>query len=328
MSQTIGIIVGLDLVGDALIKLPFLRALRAGFPHARIVWITAQGKTAYAGALKDAAQGLIDEIWETPAFLPSRRNPKASVRDAPRFSILIDTRNRLQEALRVRRLPHDVFIAPATRWLWSDRRPPDFWRKKPHLVDRLLQMAELAAGKPLPATGGRLALPPESRERARHALPDGPVYAGFAPGAGNPVKIWPPENFIAAATAQKQKGRVPVFILGPRENGLQPRIVAAIPEALFPLQDHAVFGREWRIADTIALGERLKLAVVNDSGASHMLAAADCPLVSLFGPTDPAKLAPRVSKGIVLRARDYGGAAAMDRIPVASVVAAVDSLCQ
>ena len=39
-----------------------------------------------------------------------------------------------------------------------------------------------------------------------------------------------------------------------------------------------------------------------------MLAAMDCPLISLFGPTSPEKLAPRVSHGMVIRAQDFGSA--------------------
>jgi ADP-heptose:LPS heptosyltransferase len=39
-----------------------------------------------------------------------------------------------------------------------------------------------------------------------------------------------------------------------------------------------------------------------------MLAAMDCPLISLFGPTSAEKLAPRVSRGLVIRAQDFGSA--------------------
>jgi ADP-heptose:LPS heptosyltransferase len=74
---------------------------------------------------------------------------------------------------------------------------------------------------------------------------------------------------------------------------------------------------------TIALARRLSSAVANDSGTGHMLAAADIPLVSLFGPTPPAKFAPATPRLTVLRAQDFGGGDAMESIPVQAVAAAL-----
>ncbi|HEY9568001.1 MAG TPA: glycosyltransferase family 9 protein, partial [Thalassobaculum sp.] len=76
---------------------------------------------------------------------------------------------------------------------------------------------------------------------------------------------------------------------------------------------------------TIALAGRLAAGVANDSGGGHMLAAADVPLLSLFGPTPPAKFAPFVSRGAVLRAQDFGGTG-MTGIPVDAVEAALEPL--
>jgi ADP-heptose:LPS heptosyltransferase len=56
----------------------------------------------------------------------------------------------------------------------------------------------------------------------------------------------------------------------------------------------------------MALAKRLALAVANDSGTSHMLAAVDTPLISLFGPTPAAKFAPLVSRRKVLTAQQFG----------------------
>lgn len=36
--------VGIDAVGDGLIKLPFVRSLRAAFPAARITWLAGKGQ--------------------------------------------------------------------------------------------------------------------------------------------------------------------------------------------------------------------------------------------------------------------------------------------
>ncbi|MGE5502543.1 MAG: glycosyltransferase family 9 protein, partial [Ignavibacteriales bacterium] len=51
-----------EVIGDGLIKLPFLAGLRAAFPDARISWAPGKGSTVYAGPLKTVVEGFIDEI--------------------------------------------------------------------------------------------------------------------------------------------------------------------------------------------------------------------------------------------------------------------------
>lgn len=300
--QTIGILSGREIIGDALIKIPFLRALRAAWPEAQIHWITTKGPTTYSGALRETVRPLIDEIHELPDWLSGPYKNQA-----PNFDLLIDTRGRWKLALAARwNLPHRIFVAPAFRYLLSDRRPPLFSSKPSHLVDRLLQTVELVAGE-IPAVSGRLPAPPEFLAKARRILPEGQVYVGFAPGAGNAIKKWPLESFIKVAQLQVRMNRMPVFILGPEEMGLYDEILRALPEAIFPLQAHDAWGhKEISIEQTLAIGHCLDVAVTNDSGTSHILAAVDCPLVSLFGPTSAAKLAPKVSFGAVLCAQEHG----------------------
>ena len=233
--NTIGVIVGRDLVGDALIKLPFLRALRNAFPQARICWITSQGPTAYGGALRAATQGLIDEVYETPDWLkvhgdkiskPWVQNPAQN--PAPHFDLLIDTRNRWKEARLARKVPHKLFLAPAMGYLFSDRRPEFFESKPPHLCDQLLRLVELASDTK-PVSTGALLVDDFLKAQARTLLPEGKTYVGIAPGAGNPVKIWPRYKFEKLGIQQAAKGRVPVFILGPQELSWYDELLANVP---------------------------------------------------------------------------------------------------
>ena len=43
--------VGLDRVGDGLLKLPFVRGLRRAFPSARITWLAGKETSVYANVL-------------------------------------------------------------------------------------------------------------------------------------------------------------------------------------------------------------------------------------------------------------------------------------
>lgn len=150
------------------------------------------------------------------------------------------------------------------------------------------------------------------------AAAPGRRYVGFAPGAGGRHKCWPLDRFIAVAAEMVEQGRVPVFLLGPNEAKWADLVRAVLPAALTPLQQAAKVTPML----TIALARRLTAAVANNSGTGHMLAAADVPLVSLFGPTPPEKFAPRTRRLTVVKAQDWGGEA-MERIPVEAVIAAV-----
>jgi len=322
--SSIGVIVGLDLVGDALIKLPFVKALRAAFPEASLHWITSRGPTAYNGPLREATRGLIDVVHETPRWLEPSEHHASETAEKPEadthFDLLIDTRGKWREAIKARRtVSHALFLAPAARYLFSNRRPSPFQPRPVHLVDRLLQIVDLAAGF-IPSSAEPLSVPEIFLAKARQIMPKDHVYIGFAPGAGNPVKIWPRERFAEVAAYHAAQGRVPVFLLGPQEQDWTDGLKELVPSALFPLQARKVWGTsEICIDETMAVGSLLSAAVANDSGTGHMLAAVDCPLLSLFGPTNPEKLAPRVSFGVVIRAQDFGGKTMSD-IPVNDVL--------
>ena len=45
--SSIGVYVGLDFVGDGLIKLPFIRSLRQVFPNSKITWIAGTHKSEF-----------------------------------------------------------------------------------------------------------------------------------------------------------------------------------------------------------------------------------------------------------------------------------------
>jgi ADP-heptose:LPS heptosyltransferase len=317
--QTILVYVGLDLVGDGLLKLPFVRVLKANWPHAKITWCAGKGTSVYAGSLRPLVAGLIDETLENAGFGSRLSDVFMRPLDGRSFDLVIDTQRRFSTSLAVRRVRHRLFVSGAAGFLLSDGRPQQ--RTKPRaMLGQMLQLIAAAGGDPALATPA-LALPPHATQAAASLLPPGPTYIGLAPGAGNRDKCWPFENYCAVATALG--AAVPVFILGPDEKDWI-AAASAVPNARLPLQEAVARGIESSPALTIALAQRLAASLANDSGGGHMLAAGDRPLVSLFGPTDPAKFAPHATHLTVLRAQDFG-ADDMAAIPVTSVITALQS---
>ncbi|MCC7413500.1 MAG: glycosyltransferase family 9 protein [Gammaproteobacteria bacterium] len=289
-----------DRLGDGMLKLPLIRALRGAFPNHRIVWMAGWRKSVFKGPLAPLVTGLIDEVREEAGLGVSLRELLRRPLAAERFDIVIDTQQRLVTTLVLRRIPHDLFVSPAARFRLSDRRPAT---PRPHSVTaRLLQLFELAAGRPLQVDP--VVRVDEAFERAAAALlPAGPRYLGFAPGAGGARKRWPLERFIDLAARFAARGCVPVFFLGPDEAAWRERIAAAVPAARFP--EHEGGQRAGPLL-AVALGARLAAAVSNDAGPGHLLAASGIPVLTLFGRTAAGKFAAAPNRH-VLRAADFGG---------------------
>lgn len=311
---------GLDPIGEAAIKLPFLHALRAAFPTACITWLAGKGHSVYAKEMAPLVAGLVDEVIEN-AGIGSRVGELFGRRPLPlrHFDLVIDTQHRGLTTLILRRIRHHRFLSGTGRFIFSDIRPPEL-TKPTSLAKQFELLIELASGQP-PAPMGPLPRDPATEHTADTLLPAGRHYVGFAPGAGMPEKRWPLDHFVAVAKAQTAGNRTPVFLIGPQESALVGSLREAIPGALLPLQETA----EITPALTVSLARRLDAAVTNDCGTGHLLALAGIPLVSLFGPTLPEKFSPAARKLVILRAQTWGGDT-MDRIPVSAVIEALNGL--
>ncbi len=314
---------GLELIGDGVMKLPFLRALRQRWPEARMTWLAGKGRTVYAHELAPLTETIIDEIIEAAGI--GSRATELLRRPLPerRFDLVIDTQRRVLTTLILRRLRSRCFVSGAANFLLSDRRPPRGYQRPPRLIDQLLDLVFVAGGTRI-APDFDLALGAPWRDAAAAALPPGPVYIGLAPGAGGAEKRWPRERFVALAEAQARRARSIALLLGPAEHDWIVGLREALPTALFPLQDPRF---DAAIAAsplfTMAVGQRLAVAVANDSGTGHLLAASGCPLVSLFGPSPAAKFAPAARRLVLIDAQRFGGDEMTD-IPLGAVSDAVE----
>jgi len=130
-------------------------------------------------------------------------------------------------------------------------------------------------------------------------------YALLVPGAAahRPDKRWPAERFGALAAILARRGQRPVVLGQATETPLAAAIRAVCPEAL------DLTGCTG-IPDIAALASRAALAVGNDTGPMHLIAAVGCPSVVLFSSaSDPALTAPRGPAGrwpTVLRVPSLG----------------------
>lgn len=321
--KTIAVYVGGDLIGDALMKLPFVRALKGAWPGAHVTWLAGVHKTAFAHELAPLISGLIDEVIEEAGFESAKGKILSRPLSGRRFDLVIDTQRGVGRSLLIRRIRHGVFVSGAADFWLSDRKPQKPWKRPPSMVGQMMELLALANGGPAPA-GPPLPSDRAIDVRAAEMLPEGPAYIGFAPGAGGQHKRWPLNRFLSLAAQQTAAARVPVILLGPGETDLAPKIRGALPDAIIP-EEAPGSGHLQTPMLSIAIARRLTAAVANDAGVGHILAAGDTPLVSLFGPTPPDKFAPAASRLEIVRAQDFGGEG-METVPEDAVAAALDRL--
>ena len=319
-----------NAIGENVIKLPLLLALSSGFPSAKISWVPGTGDAFY---LQNELAPLVDgRISEFITDLDIPVDPRSALRTRHpilkrRFDLIVDTQRYLGRTLFLRRIPHDRFISGTWRYFFSNTRPPrGVSRRPPRLTDKLLGLAAAAAGHEIPVPNP-IPIPSILRRRAAELLPPGPIYVAFSPGAGvkHTGKCWPLDRFVALALQQVERGRVPVFFIGPGERDWREPLGRAVPQALFPEQqsDDAAPIAARGPCLVVALAERVSAAVANCSGTGHLLAAGGAPMVSLYGPTRPEKYAPFSRALVCLKAQDFGSEN-IDAIPLSAVAAALE----
>jgi ADP-heptose:LPS heptosyltransferase len=159
-----------------------------------------------------------------------------------------------------------------------------------------------------------LALTPEERvPRIDVAPASGRRPIVIHPGSGSRTKNWPVDRFVALAAALAAEGPI-VWVVGPVEE--ESGIVAATAAAAIP---GATSWRELPLEDLARHLAGARLFVGNDSGVAHLAAAVGCPVVVLFGASDPLVWAPR-GKSVTVVGDGTGGMAAIGIDVVARAV--------
>ena len=317
--STIAVYVGLDFVGDGLIKLPFIRSLRQVFPNSYITWIAGTHKSEFKHSLKPLVTGLINEVLEeinvgfigiseAPTFkrIKDIKNLFIKPLNGRKFDLLIDTQTHFLTTLLVKCIQHRYFVSGTANFLLSDIKPNKKFVKKINLSQRLVQLAEIASGSKITVSPPPLPLDPKYRQHAKIALPSNKNYVGLAPGAGDTSKCWDLDNFISVAKYLVKKKRIPVFFLGPKEKKWLKIIKTKVPDSIFPewgrFRKKNIKGAPF----VISLAERIKCALSNDSGTAHMIDAGGCPIVKVFGRSLPGKYTGLTKDSVSIDSRKFG----------------------
>ena len=287
-----------DEIGDMVLLSPFLRELRARFARARIVLVVNPATRnlvelcPYVDRLVVYDQH-VARRWR-PLVLPWRALCTARRQLAGEsFDLAIlprwDTDGHYAAFLAYfsgasRRMAYSEAVTPRKRRL--NRGFDGFFthvldRREPmHEVERSLALIAELGGAPDDA-GLELWLSDDDHRFAAE-LCGAYDKQGSAPlvavhlGAGAPQRQWPVENFVALARwiAEAYSARF-LIVGGPGDKPLGQEFAKAVPGRVIDSTGRAT------LRQTAALLSRSKLYVGNDTGPTHMAAAAGVPTVSV-----------------------------------------------
>ncbi|MCL4500504.1 MAG: lipopolysaccharide heptosyltransferase I [Deltaproteobacteria bacterium] len=287
------LIVKLSSFGDVLHALPTLEALRTTFPTAYLTWLV---EAAYAPLLQDHPAGV--EVLPAPRLKPGSiiqgGNPRLLARlihrlRSSQFDLVIDLQGLLKSAIWVglaksrRKLGYDRTREGSYRVLTERLAPYD---REAHAVLRYLNLAHYL-GAPVTPPRFRLALgagldishllPAETRSR----------LVVLHPGARWPSKLWPTVAWAQLGDWLSREHGFRVVITG---SAADKNLAADIKNQM--RQPPLLLAGRTTLPELAAVLRQARFMVTTDTGAMHLAAALETPVVAVFGPTAPWRTGP------------------------------------
>ena len=312
-------------IGDAVLLIPVLLALKGKFPDAEIS-VLAERRNASAFSFCAAVDHLL--LYDRPAELAR------AVRGA--YQVVIDTEQWYRLSAVVGRLTR----APMLIGFATNERKRLFTHPVSYSQEQYEALCFFRLVEPLGITPpSRIAVPflelpavaLQAAEGLLELLGARPFVTVF-PGASAPQKQWGTDNF-RELTRKLAARDIAVVIVGGGDTRLAARQIARGGPAL------DLTGRT-TLAVTAALIAKGRVLVSGDSGLLHIAAGLGTPTVSLFGPSDLRKWGPKGESDLVFHAGlpcapcsrfgnispCAGAAGCLGGITVAQVFAAVETL--
>ena len=160
-----------------------------------------------------------------------------------------------------------------------------------HTTDNARRLVAAALGSgATAAAGGTLRIPESSEAGAARRLAgsSGPLV-GLHVSGGRAIKQWPPERFAEVARRLITAAGATIVLTGTAgDRKLVDQVASVLPRGTC----HRCRDR-FGLLDVAAILRRLDLFVTGDTGPMHLAAAVGTPVVAVFGPSDPARYAPR-----------------------------------
>jgi lipopolysaccharide heptosyltransferase III len=292
------LLIQLKRIGDLILTVPAIAALRNNFPKATIHLAIAHSGKDLAPAIAGVDRFLVADSW----------------RRAPDWFAILKTRyDYCLDFTRTDRSAFLTFVSSAKKKISFERtRVRSKWPllvydqfvdssvRDKHTIDH-----HLAFLAPLGITDTdgelQLALPNEAMRRAEEILSRFKIatpFVLFHPGSARQEKFWPAQNWVDVIDrCVRDHGWQCVLTGGrsPFEQVHLAEIKAQLPSSVIDLSGQT------DLLTLTALIAKAGLLISVDSAPTHLAAAMRTPQIVLYGPTNPFHWRPRASPALILQ---------------------------
>jgi lipopolysaccharide heptosyltransferase I len=293
------LVLRLGAMGDIVRTLPAVRLVRAGLPNARIHWVAWEPWTqllkdhpdldTIVGVPRSELRVLARSPLAWPSLARATRRLASQLR-ALGAGLVLDFHGDLRTGLLGRwtgapvRLGYDGHQQKEGNRLFTTHRVPAGDRRTPRLERNLLLVSALGIrAHPVPGAGITIgAMASSAANTIVRSIVGSGEYAVLNPGASRRQAYKKPPAALFGAAARALSGRrVPsIVVCGPGEEADADRVIAAA--------DGGAHRAPATSLETLAaLLRGARVFVGGDSGPLHLACGVGCPVVGLYGPTDP-----------------------------------------
>jgi ADP-heptose:LPS heptosyltransferase len=286
-------------LGDTIVALPAIQAMREAFPDAELALMTASDGSGIVwtdqvvgdlGWFTHVVTYQADELVHPTGLLRVLGRVRAV-----RPDLVLYLGSDHNAGIRLWRDRLFFRLAGVRRFVATTSRKVTFFgrlrrdaREYPYEADRLLEAAARAgASRP---NAPSLPSAPARAERARALLAARGIgaerpFVAMCPGSKQAAKRWPLERYAALGARLIREGGVDVVIVGGPDEARAASEVARD----WPAGRWAVVAGASSVLESAEVLRRACLYVGNDTGAMHLAAAVGTPCVAIFAAREPGK---------------------------------------
>jgi ADP-heptose:LPS heptosyltransferase len=282
------LVLKLGALGNVILSLGPFAAIRRHHADAHITLLTTRPWADWLASSPYFDAVLVDDRpnwWNLPGVLRLRRQLIQG-----RFDRVYDLQTSSRSSHYLRLFPRQH--RPEWSGIASGCSHPDRNPDRNHIHDLDRQFAQLRSAGVTETCPADLSW--TSADLSPFALPDDIALLVPGSSAHRPAKRWPAVQYATLAATLLARGLTPVVLGTGAEQPLAAVIRAQVPQTI------DLTGRT-SLPALASLGRAARLAVGNDTGPMHLIAATACPSVVLFSDdSDPALCAPRGPRVTIL----------------------------
>jgi len=300
------LLIRVDGIGDLVMVIGAIWALRQQHPGAKIDLLTSDAASTIANLLVDAKY--IDRVYVLPLLNRTRvlQREMASTLRAQNYDVAFDLRGDMRNILIawLANIPRRVGPAgTALSYLLTDRVIIPKGTHQLHECNQLFATlgspeafaVDAKQQTQLPLRTGDLDEAKEWLEQ--NGRQPGKLLVAIHPSAFVPSKVWPLERFVEVAKRLLQNGDCQVVVVGGKAELDSARQFA---EQVKPFEVIVATGQT-SLLTTAAILARCAVMIGNDSGPAHLAASVGATPVVMFACVNVERYHPVTDKLVVLR---------------------------